>query len=44
MKACVDLVKEEIARFDQLSEVTLGKVITLEKNLLIETLQGRIKT
>ncbi len=28
-------------RLDKLNEVTLGNVITMEKNLLVETLQGR---
>jgi Mg-chelatase subunit ChlD len=28
-------------RLDQLSEVALGKVITVEKHLLLEALQGR---
>jgi len=28
-------------RLDKLNEVTLGNVITMEKNLLVEALQGR---
>jgi len=31
-------------RLDKLNEITLGNVITLEKNLLVETLQGRKTT